>query len=55
MRLIWGMNVPLEKDYFAPELIATIGHTNAVDWWALGVGILMLPHVFHHADMFSDP
>jgi hypothetical protein len=24
-------------DYFAPELIASTGHTNAVDWWCLGV------------------
>jgi CRP-like cAMP-binding protein len=24
-------------DYFAPELIASQGHTNAVDWWTLGV------------------
>jgi serine/threonine protein kinase len=24
-------------DYFAPELIASVGHTNAVDWWTLGV------------------
>jgi len=24
-------------DYFAPELIASLGHTNAVDWWTLGV------------------
>jgi len=24
-------------DYFAPELIASAGHTNAVDWWCLGV------------------
>lgn len=24
-------------DYFAPELIASKGHTNAVDWWTLGV------------------
>jgi len=24
-------------DYFAPELISSAGHTNAVDWWALGV------------------
>merc|ERR1712032_494471 len=24
-------------DYFAPELIASTGHTNAVDWWMLGV------------------
>merc|ERR1712032_1417805 len=24
-------------DYFAPELIASTGHTNAVDWWMLGI------------------
>merc|ERR1712232_1549977 len=24
-------------DYFAPELLASTGHTNAVDWWTLGV------------------
>eukprot|EP00930_Biecheleria_cincta_P088362 TRINITY_DN7758_c0_g3_i1.p1 TRINITY_DN7758_c0_g3~~TRINITY_DN7758_c0_g3_i1.p1 ORF type:complete len:802 (+),score=204.51 TRINITY_DN7758_c0_g3_i1:31-2406(+) len=24
-------------DYFAPELIASAGHTYAVDWWTLGV------------------
>jgi cGMP-dependent protein kinase len=24
-------------DYFAPELIASTGHTHAVDWWTLGV------------------
>merc|ERR1712113_559236 len=24
-------------DYFAPELIASTGHTLAVDWWTLGV------------------
>jgi len=24
-------------DYFAPELIASTGHTNAVDWWCLGI------------------
>jgi serine/threonine protein kinase len=24
-------------DYFAPELIASIGHTSAVDWWTLGI------------------
>jgi cGMP-dependent protein kinase len=24
-------------DYFAPELIASIGHTHAVDWWTLGI------------------
>jgi len=24
-------------DYFAPELIASIGHTHSVDWWALGI------------------
>ncbi|CAJ1426564.1 unnamed protein product [Effrenium voratum] len=24
-------------DYFAPELIASKGHTHAVDWWTLGV------------------
>mmetsp|Transcript_1989 Transcript_1989/g.5368 ORF Transcript_1989/g.5368 Transcript_1989/m.5368 type:complete len:788 (-) Transcript_1989:173-2536(-) len=29
-------------DYFAPELIATRGHTNAVDWWTLGILIFEL-------------
>merc|ERR1719460_727612 len=24
-------------DYFAPELIASKGHTDAVDWWTLGI------------------
>merc|ERR1719232_920259 len=24
-------------DYFAPELIASKGHTHAVDWWTLGI------------------
>merc|ERR1719265_1767631 len=24
-------------DYFAPEVIASSGHTNAVDWWGLGI------------------
>merc|ERR1712048_1140100 len=24
-------------DYFAPELIASKGHTRAVDWWTLGI------------------
>merc|ERR1712137_491477 len=24
-------------DYFAPELIASMGHTKAVDWWTLGI------------------
>merc|ERR1712232_608208 len=24
-------------DYFAPELIASTGHTHAVDWWTLGI------------------
>merc|ERR1712166_1337057 len=29
-------------DYFAPELIASSGHTNAVDWWTLGILIFEL-------------
>jgi len=29
-------------DYFAPELIASTGHTRAVDWWTLGVLIFEL-------------
>ena len=24
-------------DNFAPELIASLGHTNAADWWTLGI------------------
>jgi len=24
-------------DYFAPELISSAGHTNAMDWWTLGI------------------
>merc|ERR1712032_724864 len=24
-------------DYFSPELIASTGHTHAVDWWTLGI------------------
>eukprot|EP00930_Biecheleria_cincta_P097241 TRINITY_DN88965_c0_g1_i1.p1 TRINITY_DN88965_c0_g1~~TRINITY_DN88965_c0_g1_i1.p1 ORF type:complete len:785 (+),score=188.46 TRINITY_DN88965_c0_g1_i1:44-2398(+) len=29
-------------DYFAPELIASSGHTHAVDWWTLGILIFEL-------------
>merc|ERR1711862_752563 len=29
-------------DYFAPEVIATSGQTNAVDWWALGIFLFEL-------------
>merc|ERR1719240_2257826 len=29
-------------DYFAPELIASSGHTNAVDWWCLGILVFEL-------------
>lgn len=29
-------------DYFAPELISSSGHTNAVDWWTLGILIFEL-------------
>merc|ERR1719277_86488 len=29
-------------DYFAPEPIASTGHTNAVDWWTLGVLVFEL-------------
>jgi CRP-like cAMP-binding protein len=29
-------------DYFAPEVIASVGHTNAVDWWTLGVLVFEL-------------
>mmetsp|Transcript_16773 Transcript_16773/g.41536 ORF Transcript_16773/g.41536 Transcript_16773/m.41536 type:complete len:821 (+) Transcript_16773:174-2636(+) len=24
-------------DYFAPEIIQSVGHTNAVDWWTFGI------------------
>merc|ERR1712190_122315 len=24
-------------DYFAPEMIHAVGHTNAVDWWTFGI------------------
>lgn len=29
-------------DYFAPELISSVGHTIAVDWWTLGILIFEL-------------
>jgi len=29
-------------DYFAPEVIASVGHTNAVDWWTLGILVFEL-------------
>jgi hypothetical protein len=29
-------------DYFAPEVIASTGHSRAVDWWALGILIFEL-------------
>lgn len=29
-------------DYFAPELIASTGHTKAVDWWTLGILVFEL-------------
>jgi len=29
-------------DYFAPELIASKGHTHAVDWWTLGILVFEL-------------
>jgi cGMP-dependent protein kinase len=29
-------------DYFSPELIASTGHTHAVDWWTLGILIFEL-------------
>merc|ERR1719160_2432361 len=29
-------------DYFAPEVIASIGHTVSVDWWTLGILIFEL-------------
>jgi cGMP-dependent protein kinase len=29
-------------DYFAPELIASTGHTIAVDWWTLGILVFEL-------------
>ena len=38
-------------DYFAPELIASKGHTHAVDWWTLGILTfeLMSGHLCSHA------
>jgi serine/threonine protein kinase len=29
-------------DYFAPEIITSSGHTNAVDWWTLGILVFEL-------------
>lgn len=29
-------------DYFAPEVITSTGHTNAVDWWMLGILVFEL-------------
>lgn len=29
-------------DYFAPELVQSVGYTNAVDWWSLGILIFEL-------------
>jgi len=29
-------------DYFAPEVIASVGHTSAVDWWTLGILVFEL-------------
>lgn len=39
-------------DYFAPEVIASTGHTNAVDWWALG--ILLFEFMSGHPPFESD-
>eukprot|EP00930_Biecheleria_cincta_P015322 TRINITY_DN12819_c0_g1_i2.p1 TRINITY_DN12819_c0_g1~~TRINITY_DN12819_c0_g1_i2.p1 ORF type:complete len:169 (-),score=28.61 TRINITY_DN12819_c0_g1_i2:426-932(-) len=30
-------NTAAIKEYFAPEVIASTGHTHAVDWWTLGI------------------
>jgi len=39
-------------DYFAPEMIASVGHTNAVDWWAFG--ILLFELMCGHAPFESE-
>jgi len=39
-------------DYFAPELLASTGHTNAVDWWTLGV--LIFEMLTGHPPFESD-
>mmetsp|Transcript_12584 Transcript_12584/g.36094 ORF Transcript_12584/g.36094 Transcript_12584/m.36094 type:complete len:828 (+) Transcript_12584:118-2601(+) len=38
-------------DYFAPEVVASTGHTNAVDWWT--VGILLFELLTGHAPFES--
>lgn len=29
--------IHIHTEYIAPEVIETLGHTSAVDWWTLGI------------------